>query len=154
MLLLSLNPSTDQFRKFINDLSYSVMLSFPIKNKEEEIVDFELKLFNSSAKKELPGLQFWHPGATLWELFQEEAASGLFALYKKVLDGDSTHKSDSYSPTTKLQYHNVLQPFYGGVLAIRKFSKAVRKRDSTSKDFDMRLAQYKAAVFEQYRAFL
>ncbi|WP_020605348.1 hypothetical protein [Spirosoma spitsbergense] len=154
MILLSLNPSTDQFRKFINDLSYSVMLSFPIKNKEGEIIDFELKLFNPCAKRELPALQLWRPGATLWELFQEDAANGLFALYKKVLDGNTTHKSDYYSPVTKLQYHNALQSFYGGVLAIIKPSKAIRKRGSTSKDFDMRLAQYKAAVFEQYRIYL
>ena len=153
-MLLSLNPSTDQFKKFINDLSYSVMLSFPIKSKEGEIIDFELRLFNPHAKKELAGLQFWHPGATLWELFQEDAANGLFALYKKVLDSNTTHKSDQYSSTTKQRYHNALQPFYGGVLAISKLSKAIRKRESTSKDFDMRLAQYKAAVFEQYRLYL
>ena len=153
-MLLSLNPSTDQFRKFINDLSYSVMLSFPITNKEGEIIDFEIRLFNTFAKKEVSGLQFWHPDATLWELFEEDAANGLFALYKKVLNGNTTHKSDHYSSNNNLRYHNALQPFYGGVLAIRKLGKAIRKRESTSKDFDMRLAQYKAAVFEQYRAYL
>jgi hypothetical protein len=130
------------------------MLYFPIKNKEEEIIDFELKLFNPCAKKELPGLQFWHPGATLWELFQEDAANDLFTLCKKVLNSNKTHKSDDYSPVTKLRYHSVLQSFYGGVLAIKKLNKANRRREPTSKDFDMRLAQYKAAVFEQYRNYL
>ncbi len=153
-MLLSLNPSTDQFRKFINDLPYSVVLSFPIKNKEAEVIDFELRLVNPCAKKELPGLQFWHPGATLWELFQEEAANGLFALYKKVLDSGKKHKSDEDSPVTKVQYHTVLQSFHGGILATRKPNKAIEERGAMSKDFDMRLAQYRAAVFEQYRLYL
>ncbi len=154
MILLSLNPSTDQFRKFINDLSYSVMLSFPIKNKEEEIIDFDIKLFNPCAKKELPGLQFWHSGATLRELFQDDTARGLFTLYKKVLDGNTVHKSDYYSPGTRLRYQNALQPFHGGVLATRKLNEAIEKGGAIAKDFDMRLAQYKAAVFEQYRLYL
>lgn len=153
-MLLSLNPSTDQFRKFINGLPYSVILSFPVKNKEGEIIDFELKLFNPCAKNELAGLQFWHPGATLWELFQDEAANGLFTLYKKVLDSNKTHKSDDYSPVKKLRYHNTLRPFHGGVLAIRKLNKVIQEKAPVVKDFDMRLAQYRAAVFEQYRMYL
>lgn len=153
-MLLSLNPATDQFRKFINGLPYSVMLSFPIKSTEGEITDFEIKLFNQSAKKELPGLQLWHPGTTLWELFQEEAANGLFTLYRKVMDSNKTHKSDDYSPVTKLRYHNALQSFYGGVLAIRKPEKATEEKSPVVKDFDLKLAQYRAAVFEQYRIYL
>ncbi|WP_018621827.1 hypothetical protein [Spirosoma luteum] len=153
-MLLSLNPSTDQFRKFINDLPYSVMLSFPIKDKEGEIIDFELKLFNPCAKKELTGLQFWHPGATIWEIFQEEATNGLFTLYKKVLDSNKTHRSEDYSPITKLRHYNALRSFHGGVLAIRKLNEASEERGTMVKDFDMKLAQYRAAVFEQYRLYL
>lgn len=152
-MLLSLNPSTDQFRKFINGLPYSVSLCLPIKNKEGEIIDFEIKLFNPPAEEESPSLQSWHPGATLRELFKEEAA-GLFTLYSKVLDSDVTHKSDDYSPITRLRYRTTTQSFYGGILAIRKLSKVAERIVSTSKDFDSRLAHYKASVYEQYRNYL
>ena len=144
------NSSADALKRRIHKLPYGVMFSSIIRNKNGEIVDFEPDLFNERAKHDLPGLQNWQPGTTLWELFHEDGANGLFAIYKHVLESNTTYKSNYYSPATKLWYRSLIQPFDGGVLAMGKIYEVPRKNLVGLGDFSFKLAQYKASVYERY----
>ncbi|GAB3901923.1 response regulator [Spirosoma agri] len=108
----------DLSKTVIDELPYGILVSDAIRTANGRIVNFRHRLFNQRAKQELPALANWFEGATMWELFKEDARAGLFDTYKTVYESGIRVRGVYRSPTTGKWYQSLIEPTADGVIAI------------------------------------